>query len=753
MRGRQRLWGDREMFIEKKIVTMLLIMALAASMIAPLTTVKAQHESLFSVTIIAPGNANLLRRQWSQVFASNLQQLGIDAKVVYLDWTPVYDRVFTPSPEYVGKTYDQGGYDIEAIGWTPGLLPEPRQLYYGGDPAFFAPTGQNYYLWNNTESNSLLDTFITSTDNTEKANVLQQWQQLYFDQVPASQIMYQQAPVVINPAIGNLYTPPTGGEGWLYFNAQPYPQLLTRSDGKTSLTYCATGEITDLNPPESNSWYDTIVWSPIFNGLAENWPTLSGLSDEEVPSLLTSWAPSDNGFTWTFNCRHDVTWHDGEPFTADDVVFSLWALMNPDTASQFVGYYQSVYGDNVKFTYSDGTAETLGTGSRTGTITATDQYTVTAHLPELAGGKPFGYFEPYLLTLANNIVPKHILENIAPADWSTSPFNTGQGSVTINGKTYTGPVGTGPYKWVDYDPVAQVIHLTRNDNYWNATGLKDMGLFQIKDYYIRFIADKTSALAALKNGEVDMLDYNYQMQTDVPSIDPSWGRVINLDGVGRQEFGYNMRHPIFGTGVDTPLGQSDPTRAAEAAADIRIAFDYAIPRQLIINNLLAGYGVPGATPMLPTQPFYDNSITARPYDLSQARHYLELAGYTVPTSVGLTTINLEGTLNDTSGQPKPDAAVTLMETTDNSTYPNSLQAVSHSTTDVNGFYSFTVSPTEAGTYYYYLLDDAAGTYTYLGSYVASGAGMNLTMILAIVAAVVIIVAVVVVLIFVRRRRK
>ena len=37
-----------------------------------------------------------------------------------------------------------------------------------------------------------------------------------------------------------------------------------------------------------------------------------------------------------------------------------------------------------------------------------------------------------------------------------------------------------------------------------------MGLFQMKDYYIRFIADNTSALAALKNGEVDMLDYNYQ---------------------------------------------------------------------------------------------------------------------------------------------------------------------------------------------------------------------------------------------------
>jgi ABC-type transport system substrate-binding protein len=99
------------MSVNKKVLTTILIVALAASMIAPLTAVQGQSDSLFSVTIIAPGNANLLRRQWSQIFASNLKELGIDAKVVYLDWTPVYDRVFTPSPDNVGKTYDEGGFD------------------------------------------------------------------------------------------------------------------------------------------------------------------------------------------------------------------------------------------------------------------------------------------------------------------------------------------------------------------------------------------------------------------------------------------------------------------------------------------------------------------------------------------------------------------------------------------------------------------------------------------------------------------
>ena len=83
-------------------------------------------------------------------------------------------------------------------------------------------------------------------------------------------IVYQQAPVVVNPAIGNLYTPATGGgEGWLYFNVEPYPQLLTRSDGKTQITYCSTGSIDAINPPESDSWYDVIVYYSMFDGLAE----------------------------------------------------------------------------------------------------------------------------------------------------------------------------------------------------------------------------------------------------------------------------------------------------------------------------------------------------------------------------------------------------------------------------------------------------------------------------------------------------
>ncbi len=716
----------KKMHKMKRASLILTVFVLAISILWPLATVKAQDQPLFHVTIIAPGNANLVRRQWGQIFAQNLQLLGIDARVVYLNWAPVYDRVLTPPYDMVGKTYDDGGYDIQLIGWTPGLIPEPRQIYYGGDPAFFAPDGQNYYLWNNTDANLLLDKFITSTNKTEQGVLLKEWQAIYKDAMPCSEIFYSSAPAVVSPVFENWFNPQPNGEGWSFFNVQPYPELLDRTDGKTTAVYCSTGEIESLLPPLSNSWYDTIILANIFSGLARTWPDLKPES-LAAPDLLESWNSSTDGFTWYFNCRHGVTWHDGEPFTADDVVYSLWALMNSAAGSQFVGYYQSVYGNNVNFTFSDGTSAVLGNGTRLGRITAVDPYTVKAELPVLALGKPYGYFDPYLLSFATNIIPKHIFENIAPANWTSSPFNTGQGSIVINGTTYTGPLGTGPYKWVDFNPVTQLVHLQKFDNYWNRTALEAEGYYKITDYYIKFIADKTSALAALKNGEVDILDPQYQMQIDVPSIDPAWGKVLLNQGTGRQEIGYNMRHPIFGTGVDTPLGKSDPSKAAEAAKYVRQAFDYAIPRQLIIDNLLAGYGVPGCTPMLPTQAYFDPSVTPRAYNLTASKELLSKAGYGVPTPPPPPTIpsfvlgmslQLHG-FYTIAGVPMPNRELSLYVTTNNATYATTGLLAGRTVTGLDGFYSFSVTPSETGWQYYWIFDRLGaaegGEWTYAGA--------------------------------------
>jgi ABC-type transport system substrate-binding protein len=692
----------------KKLLLILSLVALLTLTLLPLTEVKAQDETLFSVTIIAPGNANMLRRQWGQIIANSLIQIGIDARVVYLGWASVYDRVFTPPVENVGQTYADGGFDIQLVGYTPGTIPNPAQLYYGS-PESFAPSGNNYYLWNRTDANALMDTYLTTTNLTERDQAAQALQPILHEDLPASIIFYAATPSAITPELGGrALTPSPGGEGWLYFNAQSNPEMLT---GKTSVVYASTGEIESLIPPLSNSWYDTIIAANIFGGLAM---ARTDLDSFAVPNLLTSWTPYNNDYNWNLTCRTGVTWHDGAPFTADDVVFSLWALMEPTTGTQHAGSYTTAFGNNVTFTFANGTSWTVGNGTRVGTVTAVDATKITISLPELIPGKPYGFMDPYLLGFANNIIPKHIFEKMAPADWTDSPFNTGEGSIDIGGTTYTGPVGTGPYKWVDFDSVAQLVHLEKFTNYWNATALEADGLFGVTDYYIRFIADKTPALAALKNDEVDMLDPNYQIQVDIPTIDATWGKVLLHEGTGIQEVGYNNQHPIFGTGVDTPLGTSDPTRAKEAARYVKIAIDYAIPRQLIIDNLLAGFGLPAAVHWLPTNPYYNASVTARPYDLAMAKEYLEKAGYGVPSPPPMPTFpsflvgmsaQLSGIYTDpATGNVAANRELKLMVTTDNTTFDTTSTIVDITTTDLTGFYSFTATPPSTGVFYYYLFD-------------------------------------------------
>jgi ABC-type transport system substrate-binding protein len=710
---------------ENSLLTLILILLLSSTMIIPLGMVSGQDDAIFKITVIAPGNANMVRRQWGQIFVNSLKQLGIDARIVYLGWTGVFDRVIAPPLTIRGLTWDEGGFDSLLVGRTPGLNPAPHELYYGANMSW-APYGGNIYLYNSSAANDAMDTYLTTTNFTEQEAAGMELQQILYKDVPNSMIMFTATPFVVTPeleGVGLNDTITGSGGAWVYSNDHPYPELLK---GKTSVVYASTGEIVDLIGPLSYSWYDTIIYQPISERLARPLPNMSDLS---APALLTSWTPSNNGYKWTFECRTGVKWHDGEDFTADDVVFTLWALMNTETGSKHVGKNLDAFGNNVTFTYSNTSSVTLvsGEGDRVGNITAIDSDTVEAWLPDFAGGKPYGYMDPYLMTyLSHTVIPKHILELVPPADWATSPFNTGIGSIDVGGTTYTGPVGTGPYKWVDYDAVNQIVHLEKNDQYWDKANLEAAGLFEVEDYYIRFIVDKTSALAALKNDDVDMLDPQYQMQLDVPTIDSSWGKVFEQSGTGTQEIVYNMQHPIWGTGEDTPLGQSNASRAEEAARYVRTAFDYAVPRQLIIDNLVAGYGEPAATFWAPTHPYYNSTITARPYDLTKAAEYLEMAGYTVPAQpapavaeffVGM-SVSIGGTHTDeTTGGILPEAEIELRQTTDNVTF----EVVGLTTTDYSGRYFFTVSPTEAGTYYYWIFDReyAAVDEQYNGTYIRS----------------------------------
>jgi ABC-type transport system substrate-binding protein len=170
--------------------------------------------------------------------------------------------------------------------------------------------------------------------------------------------------------------------------------------------------------------------------------------------------------------------------------------------------------------------------------------------------------------------------------------------------------------------------LSKNADYWNKAALESAGSFGIEIYYVQQILDSDPAISALKAGTVDILDSQYHLETKLSSLEPAWGEYVSYDAFGVQELGFNMKHPVFGTGVDTPLGKQDPSRAAEAARYVRQAISHLIPRQQIIDEITGGYGTLGVTtPITRVTAGFDTSLQPYSYDVTLAKSLLAGAGY------------------------------------------------------------------------------------------------------------------------------
>ncbi len=571
--------------------TMLLISAFSL----PAITLVQSQSKLFSITLIVPG-PNPSRKAWAAVVENAFVSAGIDAKRVELDWDTVYSRALTPDNATVGKIYDEGGFDALFVGYAMGIDPDPYPLY---DSSQFPPLGQNYNLWNNSESDRLSQLVKVTTDPTTRLNYVKQWEKVAYDEQPSATILYTKEVVAYDPTA-------LKGEPFTLFHYPAWPRVknwqLAAGTTQTSIVLAQTGPAPEesLNPLLTTSYYDLTAYDSVFDTLAER----ENLNTKAmIPSLATSWEVASDQKTWTVHLRDGVKWHDGVAFTADDVKFTYDSNMDEAIGSPTGSFLKGILGGPEN-------------------VVVVDPLTVKFSLPE-----PYAYFVETILG-AEYVIPKHVLENVPKADWKTHTFSTASGSYTVGSYTAHGPIGTGPYVYDSYNPTTLSNKMTKNANYWNKATLESAGQFGIQQFYVQQIEDSAPAIAALKSGDVDVLDSQYSLSQQLSSIESPWGAYESYDAFGVQELGFNMNHPVFGTGVDTPLGKTDPSRAAEAARYVRQAMSHLINRQNIIDTILAGYGSAGVTtPITRVTAGFDTTLTPYSYDVTLAKSLLAAAGY------------------------------------------------------------------------------------------------------------------------------
>jgi peptide/nickel transport system substrate-binding protein len=200
---------------------------------------------------------------------------------------------------------------------------------------------------------------------------------------------------------------------------------------------------------------------------------------EVVPDLAESWEANADLTQYTFTLRSDVTWHDGEPFTADDVKFTFDAVLDPEVTARFSGPISSVE-----------------------SVEVVDPQTVVFNLKTS--------FAPLPVMLGYNqaIVPKHLLEGQdlnQPADFLAAP------------------VGSGPFKFGTAQQ-GSYLEVVANEDYFLGRPNLDRIIFQV-------ITDGNARVAQLKSGDIDFT------VIDPPQID-SVSDDANLKVVEAQQVNY-----------------------------------------------------------------------------------------------------------------------------------------------------------------------------------------------------------------------
>jgi peptide/nickel transport system substrate-binding protein len=335
--------------------------------------------------------------------------------------------------------------------------------------------------------------------------------------------------------------------------------------------------------------------------------SLDAPTQEIKPGLAESWTNSLDGKTWTFRLRKNLRWSDGEPLTADDVVFT-WndiiynPAINTVTRDPFI-----INGKNF-------------------TVTKLDDLTVRVVTPEI--------YAPFLVQFGGvPIMPKHILAKAVADGTFTSAYG-------INWKPED-IVGSGPYRLKEYK-AAQSTLLERNP-YFLEVDRKGQRLPYFDNIVFVVVPDMNAMSLRFLSGESDATDLIDAYDYDRFKTESAKGRFQLLEpGIGLEKYFFWFNQD---TNVNPTTGQPyvEPKKMKWFRnVKFRQACSYAIDRESILKSIYSGRAIPAYGFETPgNKKWYNPNIAQYPHDLTKARALLK--------EIGIEDGKGDGTLEDANG--------------------------------------------------------------------------------------------------------
>jgi peptide/nickel transport system substrate-binding protein len=340
--------------------------------------------------------------------------------------------------------------------------------------------------------------------------------------------------------------------------------LATTAEAQT-LRIAVGGAFTSMDPHYHTLTPNNAMNKHVFDRLVD--------ADENFrlrPGLAESWA-SVSDTVWEFKLRRDVLWHDGTPFTAEDVVATFARVPRVrNSPGSFLIYTRSVQ-----------------------RLEVVDEHTLRMHtatpyplMPNLMSGLP-------------------IVSRKLATDVDTAEFNSGRAAI-----------GTGPYRLVSYSPGTQAV-FERNPAWWGAKQP-----WARVDY--RVIANDGSRIAAVRAGDVDVIDAVPPRDVDALKANPDLA--IASQPALRNIYLYldHQRDDVPGlTGINGERLPHSPLRDNR----VREALSIAINRPAIVRQVMSGHATPSGQFLAAGVMGHDTQTQVPAFDAARAQALLAEAGY------------------------------------------------------------------------------------------------------------------------------
>ena len=371
--------------------------------------------------------------------------------------------------------------------------------------------------------------------------------------------------------------------------------------------------IDNLNPFMAVNDSSRLFASLVYDGLLA-----VGKDLEPVANLATSWiavpavdlasSGEPYGSVWEYKLTRNATWHDGTPFTADDVVFTV----NVQVGTNFWSFWP-----NEPYTYFINYTEKV------------DKYTVRMHFVD-ADRKPMPLAFGDSITMP--ILPKHLLQDLTPHNLSWTWSGSFSGAVPV--------VGTGPFMATSslLDELSQGDHVTLIRNpYYHWAGDKQTKILLDK-IELHFFDNATTMSQALQHDQIDVARFPMKEYKDLKAgiSSGSISSIMTYEGLSpKQDLTYIAINLHTGYGPDF---RRDP--------EVRRALAMAVDKEAIVRNNYSGLAEVGSTLISPIMEdwHYEPTIAERfSYSLAEANATLDAAGYR--------DVNGDGYREETNGVP------------------------------------------------------------------------------------------------------